>query len=736
MIGKRRRKITKSDYPPARKNKIDHDDSASRLLANINLFNEYFDSCIYSSFYRNLKFKLHRLWHRYQYDTKIIFPDMPSQEIIDHAWELVRGCKLSEDLRAYGVLLNSKILNFLKTEAGRKMTSQHQSYISGLKFGAPSQWLGSQIKEKLIHRQSSNSVWRRFCEYFNLPVFLKIPLLGTFRLYVTAQYRHPEDKVNHSKEASRIFFSTIVERLKGTFWDARANFFRKNQNNEDCYRGDIPLNEGSMGEFTSYWVGHATCYMNIPVYDTKHRIKHIRLLTDPVEGSLNKFLYPRRTEVGCRVEELPGVDIVLITHDHRDHLDERTLEKLLPLQPLLIVPEGAEGLVSKMGFKNVRALLPGQGVELCDSDGFRVATINANVARHWSGRFVHDAHASAFLSYIIQSNALNERDIFFAGDTALLSEEEVSLMGEKFFISYLFQPGGPDENRIDMESTHQSSADGLLIHTRLLKINIARLSMEPNDPVRYDDLNEIVKTIYMHNKTFKLGNLHHDDTDLSISRVLNALLSVRSYKIRENSVDFDTFSGRKIYLSTLKPYEYNILTEILKLLASINVIDADNKIRPLTPKELCELFNKSVSVPKIGEKLAIGSLDLPLSLLDHSNIINENALQECIDHFASYENLADENAILECIKTLFDKYNSKWWHAYTREHCDAEISQLKNSNNLYDLSENLDNLVAKQGAADSHLASYLLFCCNQLAAIGPKQISHDKLSTQRFSFRL
>lgn len=736
MLGKRKRVRNESDYPPLKKNKINNDPAASAILAKLNLLNEYLNCCLYTGFYARVKFKLKYLAYQYQHGSDFAFPDMPTQKILDEAWDLIETSASIGALSPYRTLLKCKILNILKTDIGRKIPSKEESFFSTLSFGKESAWIDDSRQASLMHSERPHSRWRIFCQYFNLPEFVKIPILGVLRLYVTHLYRHPEDQVDHSKEAGRIFFSTLLERLKGTFLDNRANFFRKKQVNRDCYRGDTPLDKLWPGELTSYWIGHATCYMNIPVYDIQHKMKSIRMLTDPVESSLNWILYPRRTEVGCKIEELPGVDVVLITHDHRDHLDEKTLKKLLPLQPLMVVPEGTEGLLEKMGFRHVHALRPGQSVDLNDSTGFRLATINANVARHWSGRFVHDAHSSAFLSYIIQSNALNERDIFFAGDTALLSAEEVSLMGEKFFISYSFQPGGPDEKRSDMESTHQSSAHGLLMHTRLLKINIDRLSKIPNDHVRFDELHQIVKTVYMHNKTFKLGNLHHDDTDLSISRVLNALMSVKNYKIDQNKANLDIYPGRQIYLSTLMPYEYDILIEMLKLIESINVLDRDNDIRQLTPQELCEILKHTVAVPKIGEKLKISEFELALNLLDSPNITNNNALQECINHFTSAEMMEDENALIEKLKTLFDKYHSHWWHSYTREHCEAEIDQLKNAKGWDELLRSIDNLAAKQVSADGHLASYLLFVCNKLKDIEEKSITEAEKLEKKFSFSL
>ena len=94
------------------------------------------------------------------------------------------------------------------------------------------------------------------------------------------------------------------------------------------------------------------------------------------------FLDSRFNFSGRTIEQLPGIDIVLISHNHRDHVDEATLHKLLPQQPIMIVPEGDCGMFTKMGFTNVYEVLPGDSITLPKQQ----ASIHIANTKHWSGR--------------------------------------------------------------------------------------------------------------------------------------------------------------------------------------------------------------------------------------------------------------------------------------------------------------------------------------------------------------
>ncbi len=66
------------------------------------------------------------------------------------------------------------------------------------------------------------------------------------------------------------------------------------------------------------WVGHATFLIQVDGFN---------ILTDPVFGSITPF-YPRNMQPGISLDELPPIDLLLISHNHWDHLHGPTLLKL------------------------------------------------------------------------------------------------------------------------------------------------------------------------------------------------------------------------------------------------------------------------------------------------------------------------------------------------------------------------------------------------------------------------
>ena len=160
------------------------------------------------------------------------------------------------------------------------------------------------------------------------------------------------------------------------------------------------------------WLGHSTTLVEIDGQ---------RLLLDPVWGeraSPFSFAGPRRFhEPPLPLTELPGVDAVLISHDHYDHLDYGTVVELLPRDLLWVVPLGVGAHLQHWGVR------PERIVEL---DWWQATTVGnlrltATPARHFSGRsaVMADRDATLWSGWAIRGPAHN---VYYSGDTALFPE--------------------------------------------------------------------------------------------------------------------------------------------------------------------------------------------------------------------------------------------------------------------------------------------------------------------------
>jgi len=126
----------------------------------------------------------------------------------------------------------------------------------------------------------------------------------------------------------------------------------------------------------------------------------VRLLTDPV---LRERIWHLRRRVPLDKTELEGIDAVLVSHLHLDHLDLPSLRLLEP-DVILVVPAGAGRLVRR--FTDVREIDVGDEVHLGE------VAIRATPAEHHGGRMLRSAPS---LGYLVSGS---ER-IYFAGDTDL-----------------------------------------------------------------------------------------------------------------------------------------------------------------------------------------------------------------------------------------------------------------------------------------------------------------------------
>jgi L-ascorbate metabolism protein UlaG (beta-lactamase superfamily) len=149
------------------------------------------------------------------------------------------------------------------------------------------------------------------------------------------------------------------------------------------------------------WLGHSSLFIGTA---------GLRILVDPVFGGLPLVRRLAPPPIGAR--DMPPIDVVLISHNHYDHLDLRTLEAVRLARPdaRVFVPLGLEGLLRGLGFLHVRALDWWEEALLA-----RDARVVAVPARHWSKRGAFDDGQSHWAGFLIEAEG---RRLYYAGDTA------------------------------------------------------------------------------------------------------------------------------------------------------------------------------------------------------------------------------------------------------------------------------------------------------------------------------
>ena len=198
------------------------------------------------------------------------------------------------------------------------------------------------------------------------------------------------------------------------------------------------------------WLGHATFLI---------KINGKTILTDPFlseYASPISWAGPRRyVEPGISLENLPPIDIVIISHSHYDHLDEKTISGLKDKDGInVLVPLGLGSFFVEQGYKKVQELDWWDSVSL---DGIKLTSLPAV---HDSARTLTDQDQTLWASWSIESD---ENNILFIGDSGY-SNAVYSSIGEKFEpFDYAILPIGAYEPRSLMWMSHITPEEAVSI---------------------------------------------------------------------------------------------------------------------------------------------------------------------------------------------------------------------------------------------------------------------------------
>jgi N-acyl-phosphatidylethanolamine-hydrolysing phospholipase D len=201
-------------------------------------------------------------------------------------------------------------------------------------------------------------------------------------------------------------------------------------------------------ELTVTWVGHATVLL---------QLGDLNVLTDPhwsKRASPVQFAGPARwVPPGIPFDELPPIDLVLISHNHYDHLDDGTVRRLAAAFPNAAwrVPLGLASFVARRGGRDV------EEQDWWTETRVGGARVTCTPAQHFSARTVIDRNRTLWCGWAL---AREESRVFFAGDTGL--HPEFGEIGERlgpFDMALL--PVGAYEPRWFMQPVHMNPEEAV-----------------------------------------------------------------------------------------------------------------------------------------------------------------------------------------------------------------------------------------------------------------------------------
>lgn len=166
----------------------------------------------------------------------------------------------------------------------------------------------------------------------------------------------------------------------------------------------VPPRAASPGGLAVTWIGHATVLV---------QMEGLNLLTDPQwsdRASPVSWAGPRRfMDPGVRFEDLPPIHLVMLSHNHYDHMDRATLERLhTAFHPVFCVPRGTAALLTSWSITGVREMDWWERTELGG------AVVTCAPAQHFSSRSLWDRNRTLWAGWVVRAA---HRSFYFAGDT-------------------------------------------------------------------------------------------------------------------------------------------------------------------------------------------------------------------------------------------------------------------------------------------------------------------------------
>ncbi|MEM6990292.1 MAG: MBL fold metallo-hydrolase [Myxococcota bacterium] len=147
------------------------------------------------------------------------------------------------------------------------------------------------------------------------------------------------------------------------------------------------------------WIGHATYLV---------QLGGVTALLDPVMSTRLSGVIARNVPPGLSWEALPQIDVVLVTHNHRDHMDAATLTKLGP-DPVYVVPRGLGRWFQRQKLERVVELDWWQQEEV---EGLGITFVPS---QHWSRRGFADENTTLWGGFVLERRGVR---VYHSGDTA------------------------------------------------------------------------------------------------------------------------------------------------------------------------------------------------------------------------------------------------------------------------------------------------------------------------------
>ena len=187
-------------------------------------------------------------------------------------------------------------------------------------------------------------------------------------------------------------------------WQRETNP-QKKEKQEDTFRLKVTENDEFLAgkDDGIMWLGHAAFFI---------RLNGVNMLTDPVLKSPSALM-KRYAALPVSISALNHLDYILISHNHRDHCDEKSLKTLADQNPKAVYLTGL-GLTTLLNKWTKSAAIQEAGWYQAFQTNTSKIEIIYLPTRHWSRRYFNDTNQSLWGAYLIRAN---DKSIYFGADS-------------------------------------------------------------------------------------------------------------------------------------------------------------------------------------------------------------------------------------------------------------------------------------------------------------------------------
>ncbi len=164
------------------------------------------------------------------------------------------------------------------------------------------------------------------------------------------------------------------------------------------------FNLSGKNQLNSTWLGHSSLMINIDGY---------KVITDPVFEKKVSIAGPTRFNGNVPIDTslIQDVDVVIISHNHYDHLNKMSIQLVENKTKQFIVPLGVGAQLEKWGVDRSKISEVDWWEEIQINEGFMIA---ATPAQHFSGRGLADKNKTLWVSYVLKGP---EHSAYYSGDS-------------------------------------------------------------------------------------------------------------------------------------------------------------------------------------------------------------------------------------------------------------------------------------------------------------------------------